>query len=230
MGITTNLKPNNMEKIMAILMADLSGFTAMTEVHGAEIAAQMIRKYVQIVEISLTGESMLLERAGDQVVVVSPNPDDLAQTAFELKKRIEKETNFLAIHAGMHYGEILELDGHFYGSAMNLSARIAAQAKQGKILCSQDFVDSLSDTGSYNFISYGRFHFKNVLESKLIVEMQTAAHFSATKLQCPVCHMQLDIYSIGAKLVIDDASYNFCSEDCKELFISYELHKSEIAV
>lgn len=54
-----------METTIAILMADLSGFTAMTEVHGPEMAAQMIDKYVSLVKSSLKGQSSMLERAGD---------------------------------------------------------------------------------------------------------------------------------------------------------------------
>ena len=71
-----------MEQTIAIMMADLSGFTALTEIHGSEVAAQMIQKYVELVRSSLKGESFMLERVGDQVVAISPDPDDLALTAF----------------------------------------------------------------------------------------------------------------------------------------------------
>ena len=39
-----------MEENLAILMADLSGYTALTETHGAVSAANLIDRYVEIVE------------------------------------------------------------------------------------------------------------------------------------------------------------------------------------
>lgn len=38
-----------MEINIAILMADLSGYTAMTEIHGAESAAAMVDRYLTLV-------------------------------------------------------------------------------------------------------------------------------------------------------------------------------------
>ena len=119
-----------MEKTIGIMMADLSGFTAMTEVHGAGKAAEMIDKYVHIVKLSLKGESRMLERVGDQVVVISEDPDDLALTALDLMNHVGQEKHFLHVHAGLHYGNVLTLDERLYGSAINLTARIASKAKK----------------------------------------------------------------------------------------------------
>ncbi|HRF16542.1 MAG TPA: hypothetical protein PK977_00190 [Chitinophagaceae bacterium] len=48
-----------MEQKIAILMADLSGYTALTEIHGASSAADLVDKYVEIVEKCLVGDSQL---------------------------------------------------------------------------------------------------------------------------------------------------------------------------
>jgi len=45
-----------MEQDIAILIADLSGYTALTETHGASSAADLVDKYVEIVNNSLAGE------------------------------------------------------------------------------------------------------------------------------------------------------------------------------
>ena len=37
-----------MEENIAVLMADLSGYTALTEIHGAVSAANLIDKYIEI--------------------------------------------------------------------------------------------------------------------------------------------------------------------------------------
>jgi class 3 adenylate cyclase len=70
-----NLKNISMEKTLAILMADLSGYTALTEAHGAISAADLIDRFLQIVKQSLVGSSRLHQRRGDEVMIVSESPD-----------------------------------------------------------------------------------------------------------------------------------------------------------
>src|SRR6478672_10774878 len=117
-----------MEENIAILMADLSGYTALTETHGAISAADLIDKYIQIVEDCLVGDSHLKERTGDQVMIVSASPDCLLSTAVTIMKNTSQEENFLQVHGGLHYGNVLKRNNSYFGSAINLTARIAAKA------------------------------------------------------------------------------------------------------
>jgi class 3 adenylate cyclase len=64
-----------MEENIAVLMADLTGYTALTETHGAASAADLIDRYVEIVEDCLIGDSKLQERIGDEVMIVSSSAD-----------------------------------------------------------------------------------------------------------------------------------------------------------
>ena len=66
-----------MEENLAILIADLSGYTALTETHGSSTAADMIDKYIEIVKESLVGDSELHQSVGDEVLVVSASPDHI---------------------------------------------------------------------------------------------------------------------------------------------------------
>jgi adenylate cyclase len=218
-----------MKKTIAIMMADLSGFTALTEIHGSEMAAYMISKYVELVGGSLQGESFMLERVGDQVVVISPDPDHLAATAFALLENSRKERHFLAIHAGLHYGEALEMTGHYYGAAINLTARIAAKAKDGKILCSKDFIDALSNTEAFRYEYHGQVNFKNVLESKEIVELLPVERSKGRdKSSCPVCQMQLDENEKSFHFSYEGTSFYFCSEECREIFEKHQMYNLQL--
>ena len=88
---------------MAILMADLSGYTALTEIHGAMSAARLVTKYLELVDISLHGTARLLERVGDQVVVVADGADDLATTAINLLSNAANEASFLRVVPEGHH-------------------------------------------------------------------------------------------------------------------------------
>jgi class 3 adenylate cyclase len=76
-----------MEENIAVLMADLTGYTALTETHGAASAADLIDRYVEIVEDCLIGDSKLQERIGDEVMIVSSSADFLLSTAALIAKR-----------------------------------------------------------------------------------------------------------------------------------------------
>ncbi|KIC91658.1 hypothetical protein [Flavihumibacter sp. ZG627] len=48
-----------MEKNIAIVMAALSGYTALTETHGSATAANLIDQFIQIVERCLVGDTRI---------------------------------------------------------------------------------------------------------------------------------------------------------------------------
>src|SRR3954464_4017765 len=112
-----------MEQDIAILIADLSGYTALTETHGSLTAADLIDKYIEIVTASLIGDSHLQERVGDEVLIVATSPDHLLATAELLLQTTQEEYNFLEVHGGLHYGKLLKRNDSYFGSALNLTAR-----------------------------------------------------------------------------------------------------------
>src|SRR6476661_738766 len=111
-----------MEENIAILMADLSGYTALTETHGAESAADLIDKYLEIVQASLIGDCQLKERTGDEVMIVSASADFLLLTAIMMLRNTSGEENFLQVHGGLHYGTVLKRNNSYFGSAINLTS------------------------------------------------------------------------------------------------------------
>ena len=207
-----------MERNIAILMADLTGYTAMTEIHGALSAATMVEKYLELAGKSMIGKSRLLERAGDQLVIVSESADDITYTALRLLEHTAAENNFLHIHAGLHYGPVLEQSGSFYGSSMNLTARIAALAKRNSILCSVDFTRSLTDAHQFSFQHMGEVRLKNIKSPVAIAALLPFTDsLVGQKHTDPVCHMTVDA-DTPLRYSYNQTVYHFCSTDCLEIF------------
>jgi adenylate cyclase len=203
---------------MAILMADLSGYTAMTEIHGPRSAFHIVNRYMQLVDKAIYGSSRFLERVGDQVVIVSPNADDLAMTAIRLLEYGSAESNFLPIHAGLHFGKIIEQGGSFYGSAMNITARIAAKAKDGSILCSVEFQEKISPAAGVNFVIKEKVKLKNLLHPVSVVELLPLGNYSTPgKAIDPVCLMSVE-KTTAFSLMHNKAVYHFCSDECVRVF------------
>jgi len=95
------------------LIADLSGYTAMTEVHGAYSTAQAVAKFKKIVKKSLEANSELIENVGDEVVILSDQAESIIKTAILLLEESERETYFPRIHIGIDYGSYLKDNGHY---------------------------------------------------------------------------------------------------------------------
>ena len=126
-----------MEKNAAVLMADLTGYTAMTDVHGGASAAMLVKKYMEMVDQSLRGPAKVIQRVGDQIVLLADEPNDVVETAQALNACIHSEHHFLSIHSGIHYGSVFIEKDSLFGSTINIASRIMNMAQQGQILCSQ---------------------------------------------------------------------------------------------
>lgn len=204
-----------MEQNIAILFADLSGYTALTEIHGASSAADLVDKYVEIVEKCLVGDSQLKERTGDEVMIVSSSPDSLLATADMIMKNTTRQEYFLQVHGGLHYGQVLIRNNSFFGSAINITARIAAKASPGTFWCSGDFINALADNTTIKFHSKQKHRFKNVSEEMDIAEVLNV--YDQTVFIDPVCRMLIQENSAGIQHPEIKHSY-FCSRTCLDIF------------
>jgi adenylate cyclase len=204
-----------MEKNVAILMADLSGYTALTETHGSVSAADLIDKYIRIAKHCLVGDVKLQERTGDEIMFISDSPDHLLATALKLEAHTANEENFLQVHGGLHFGKLLKRDDSYFGSAINLVSRIAAKAAAGTFWCSDEFLNSITDKSACTFESKGSYLFKNFNGEKEVFELKTKKVKSGYI--DPVCRM-LILNPHKAIHHPDEQELYFCSSQCLGLY------------
>ena len=205
-----------MEQHIAMLIADLSGYTALTETHGARSAADLIDKYIGIVKKCLVGDSSLHERTGDEIMIVSDSADNLLATAVMIGNNISKEEHFLQVHGGLHYGPVLRRNNYFFGSTVNLTSRIASKAGAGAFWCSSAMVNMLSPASGYHLEPQGKHSFKNMADEMEIFQL-------GSELKCqpaidPVCRMLI----LDTKKAIrhpDEPHIYFCSPHCSATYL-----------
>jgi class 3 adenylate cyclase len=209
-----------MEQPTALLIADLSGYTALTEVHGAATAADLIDTFMQVVDGSLCGDCVLHQRVGDEVLIVSASADYLLATTRCLMQRLAGENHFLEIHGALHYGKLLMRNGSYFGTAINLTARMARKAANGSVLCAADFLDALSDRSAVCVRPMGRHSFKNLAEELELFElsfgMQDMIFID------PVCKMIIR-HPVSAIKHPHRPDIFFCSEECLSAYMKNSL-------
>jgi class 3 adenylate cyclase/YHS domain-containing protein len=204
-----------MEKNVAILVADLSGYSALTETHGALSAANLIDRYIAMAENSLVGDCRLHQQTGDELMFVSDAPDQMLATARRLAVATASEEHFLQVHGGLHYGKLLKRGGNYFGTAINVAARIASKAIAGTFYCSAEFVASVTDNSAPVFQSKGNYLLKNISAEKEIFEL------SVNKIKInhidPVCRMVILDPKNAFRHPGKDQLY-FCSFQCLEVY------------
>ena len=209
----------HMERDVAILMADLTGYTAMTDIHGGASAAKMVDKYLLLVDKACCGQCKPVQRIGDQVVMISEKAIDVAMTAQCLNILTLEEHDFLAVHSGIHFGSIFEKNGNYFGSTINIASRIMNLAKRGQVLCSDAFVNKIGIQSAFEVKPLGKAKLKNVSKEIEIYELFSPSKVTSSFPIDPVCHMHVDPTKCDISLQYEGEHYYFCSQQCLNLFM-----------
>lgn len=195
---------------------DIAGFTALTETHGGDAAADLVDRFMALVREALDGRGRVVDRAGDAVFVVAPAPDPALDFLVHLFEAASKEPDFPILRAGLHHGEAVEREGAYFGAAVNLAARIAAQAGGGEALATQE-VSAAAASRGIPATSLGARRLRNVRAAVEIFSLELSGEQQAPTLD-PVCRMRVDPERAAGRLRFDGRDHWFCSLDCAALF------------
>jgi hypothetical protein len=105
----------------------------------------------------------------------------------------------------------------YFGSAINLTSRIAAKADTGTFWCSEEYVNALSDKSKFTLTSKGNHVFKNISGEKEIFEL--CIEDRRTFYVDPVCRMLILDPQIATPHPDEDDQY-FCSPACLEIYVT----------
>jgi class 3 adenylate cyclase len=151
------------------LFADLRGYSAWVERHGDHAAAALIREYRDLVRQAV-GEhrGAEIKTEGDSFYVAFDSPSAAVRCGLRVLELAAASgaaaTGLIPVGIGVHAGETVATEEGFVGSAVNIAARVCAQARAGELLVT-DAVRAL--TGTYldvGFQSVGRRRLKGIAE------------------------------------------------------------------
>ncbi len=123
---------------VAIVFADLAGYTRLTEEEGELQAVDAVERFVEAVEVTLPDEARIIKTIGDEVMVVGSDPAALTDWAVGFQ-RLQSERPLPRI--GIHYGVALYRDGDYYGRDVNIASRVAARSAGGEVLVTRPVVE-----------------------------------------------------------------------------------------
>lgn len=112
---------------------DLSGFTGLTENLSMPELSNLLTVFEEVAEEVVRGHhGRVVKYIGDAVMYVTPDGPAAIRVAQGLLGAAEMRG--MLARAGVAAGEVLALEGDFFGPVVNLAARLSAMADAGEIL------------------------------------------------------------------------------------------------
>lgn len=198
-------------------MIDLAGFTALTESHGDAHAADLATGFADIARQSLAIEDRLVKSIGDAVLLASPTPEDGVRLVERVLGQCGQQDGFLSTRTGVHVGPAIERDGDFFGSTVNLTARLASQAAGGQVLGTGRIADAARSLG-FSSHELGKIEFKNVSTAVGVHELNLGLSVESVESIDPICRMRVAHHRAAGYLRHDGIDYWFCSLECAHRF------------
>jgi adenylate cyclase len=129
----------------AMCFFDLSGYTRLTEERGDKAAAEMALTLSRLVQRTAhEHRGRVVKWLGDGVMLYFDEPADALVGAVEMAERVPA-AGLPQAHVGVDAGPVIVQDGDYFGSTVNVAARIAAHARAGEVLASDRAVQTAGD-------------------------------------------------------------------------------------
>jgi class 3 adenylate cyclase len=126
--------------------ADLSGFTSLSQrVNLAELSDVLSTFASTTSDVVHEHGGRVVKLIGDAVMWVNADPRRLAEVAAHLIHHPLADKAGIQVRAGLGYGEMLAMDGDYFGPAVNLAARLVSVAEPGQVLASATVCEQVPD-------------------------------------------------------------------------------------
>ncbi len=135
---------------VTILFSDIENSTLMTERLGDAAWIEVLRDHNAVFRSRLEQfGGYEVKSQGDGFMLAFPDPLAALECAVEVQRdfagRDVPEEELVRVRMGLHVGEVIEEGGDFFGRSVILAARIAAQARGGEVLISEELRSSVGD-------------------------------------------------------------------------------------
>ena len=202
------------------LFADLAGFTALTEAHGDEEAADLAGQFVDAIRAVLPeygGEEV--KCIGDAVMIRCPDAGQAVRLGVRVANRLGAHHGFPSVRVGMNTGSAVERQGDWFGGTVNVAARVSGAAAGGEVLLTEATRLAAGPLEQIHLQPRGRRPLKNLAEPVRLYSAVAEGERSAAGMPIdPVCRMAVDPDHSAGTLRHDGTRYLFCSLACASAF------------
>lgn len=119
------------------VFADLAGYTPLTEERGDPAAARLAREFRRTMcALSREHGATQVKSMGDGVMIWAPEAGQAVALAARAVCEVGRRPDLLPVRVGVHTGPAVMQGCDWYGSAVNVAARLAREAEPNQALVS----------------------------------------------------------------------------------------------
>lgn len=126
--------------VRSVMFTDIVGSTEMAQRLGDEIAFELVNTHDAIVRAAVIEQcGRVIKHTGDGIMAVFLSPVQAVKAACMIQTAVnalvpQDDRPAFQVRIGAAAGEPIERDNDFFGSTVNLAARLCAHAEPGKVL------------------------------------------------------------------------------------------------
>lgn len=155
---TSDTKPR---RLVAVMFADMLGFTALMQEDEAK--AKVLRnRQQQTLETLIPGHNgTIVQFFGDGTLSIFDSAIDAVRCAIEIQKELQNEPK-VKLRIGIHSGDVVYDTQGLYGDCVNIASRIESISVSGAVLISDKIFDEVKNQADIKTIPLGKVNLKNV--------------------------------------------------------------------
>ena len=191
----------------------------MTEAHGDEAAADLALGFCADLNQHLPDGAEDVKMIGDACLVRTNEAAEAVRFGLDLTCKVAARHGFPDVSVGMHTGTAARRGADWFGSAVNIAARVGERAAAGRVLLTATTREAAGDPPDVSFEDQGEYDLRHVSRPVRIFAAISEASTSGTDWAVdPVCRMRVDAARRAATASHHGTEFSFCSPECADKF------------
>jgi len=155
-------------KLSTILASDVVGFSKMMTANEEHTLRDLSRRRQVIDGVVAEHDGKIFGSAGDSIIAEFSSPVNATRCAVEMQERMASlnedipEDRQMIFRVGINLGDVMVTDDNLFGDAVNIAARLEAEAQPAGICVSQTVFDMIGQKIMVSFEDAGRLELKNI--------------------------------------------------------------------
>ena len=205
------MTPERRAHTRAFLFADLRGYSAFTERHGDDAAADLLGRYRRLVRERIAAfDGAEIRTEGDSFYIVFDSVGEGVKAALAIQDAARETDDgrgsLIRVGIGVHAGEARDGEQGIVSSAVNIAARVCAVAEPGEVLVT-DTVRALTRTAlPVGFKPRGRRRLKGIPEPVALFRAESSTGMVSSRRRAPWSVVVAGALGAGILIVAVSAS------------------------
>ena len=160
-AIDTGAAGSQIRKLVAIMFADMTGYTAMMQEDEAKAKVLRNRQQQTLENLIPAHNGIIVQFFGDGTLSMFDSAIDAVKCGIDIQKELQKEPK-VKLRIGIHSGDVVYDKQGLYGDCVNLASRIESISVPGAVLISDKIFDEVKNQSGIKTIALGKVNLKNV--------------------------------------------------------------------